>query len=323
MATLRVGVLRGGPSSEYSVSLKSGARVLKHLDRQKYEPVDILITKDGNWHLNGVPIYPTVATEAVDLFWNALHGEYGEDGTIQRLLAQLGKPHTGPEEVAAIASMNKPVTNSLLNRVGIKTPRAVVIVPRASFKEAAQEPFNRLPPPWVVKPADRGSAVGLSYARSFAELVKAIEEAAGHSNAVMIEHFIPGKECSVGVIDGFRGQSLYALLPVEIRKPAKSPIWTNEHKIFGQASHACPGTFSEDEKADLTRLATLAHETLGLRHYSQADFIVSPSGIYLIEVNALPGLGEHSLLPRALEAVGSSYSEFLDHVIDKILVTQP
>lgn len=319
MATLRVGVLRGGPSSEYDVSLKSGARVLKHLNRQKYEPLDILITKDGHWHLNGAPVYPAAVAETVDLFWNALHGEYGEDGAVQRLLATLGKPHTGPEEVAALAAMNKPIGNSLLARAGIKTPQAVVIIPRASFKEAAQEPFNRLPPPWVVKPTDRGSAIGLSFARSFAELVAAIERASLFTNEIMVESYLSGRECSVGVIDGFRGQPLYALLPVEIRKPAQSPIWTNEHKLLGQASHACPGAFSDEEKAELGRLAVLAHETLGLRHYSQADFIVSPRGIYLLEVNALPGLGEHALLPHALEAVGSSYPEFLDHIIGQVL----
>ena len=147
----------------------------------------------------------------------------------------------------------------------------------------------------------------------------AIERASEYSHEVMIEQYIPGKECAVGTIDNFRNQAVYALLPVEVRRPDKSPIWTNEHKVLGRASHTCPGCFNDDEKSELSRLAILAHETLGLRHYSQSDFIVSPRGIYLIEVNALPGLGEHALLPRALEAVGSSYPEFLDHVITQTL----
>ena len=319
MATLRVGILRGGPSSEYNVSLSSGARVLKYLSRDKYQPVDVLVTKDGTWHFNGLPVYPEIVANEVDLFWNALHGEYGEDGTVQRLLASLGKPHTGPEEVSAMATINKPTAAAMLSRAGIKVPKAVVIVPRASYQEAAKEPFARIPPPWVVKPSDRGSAVGLSYARSFKELVAAIERASEYSHEVMIEQYIPGKECAVGTIDNFRNQAVYALLPVEVRRPDKSPIWTNEHKVLGRASHTCPGCFNDDEKSELSRLAILAHETLGLRHYSQSDFIVSPRGIYLIEVNALPGLGEHALLPRALEAVGSSYPEFLDHVITQTL----
>lgn len=218
-----------------------------------------------------------------------------------------------------MAAMNKPVAAAMLSRTGIKVPKAIVIVPRSSFKDAAREPFARIPPPWVIKPTDRGSAVGLSYARSFNELVAAIERASEYSHEVMIEQYIPGKECAVGTIDNFRGQSLYTLLPVEIKRPDKSPIWNNEHKVLGRASHTCPGCFNDEEKGELARLAKLAHETLGLRHYSQSDFIVSPRGIYLLEVNALPGLGEYALLPRALEAVGSSYSEFLDHIITQAL----
>jgi len=120
MSKLRVGVLRGGPSSEYEVSLKTGASVLKNLSRQQFEPKDIFISRDGLWHLGGVPIWPEQAAEQVDIFFNALHGEYGEDGQVQRLLTNLERPFTGPEEISALASINKPLAKSLLAKAGIK-----------------------------------------------------------------------------------------------------------------------------------------------------------------------------------------------------------
>lgn len=316
MAKLRVGVLRGGPSAEYDVSLKTGAEVLKHLDRSKYEPMDIFLTRDGAWHSLGLPISPNEAANNVELFFNCLHGEFGEDGGVQNLLTNLGRPFTGAEELSAMAAMNKPTTKSMLSRAGFLTPSAVLVTPRASARASARLPFEKLSPPWVIKPVDRGSSFGLSFARSFDELAMAIEHAAQYSPQVLVEQYIPGKEVSLAVIENFRGQEVYPLLPVEIRKPANKSVWHYEDRYSAETAKICPAPLSEVEKTELARLAVLAHELLGLRHYSQADFVVSPRGIYLLEVNSLPGLTSESLLPKALSAVGCSFSHFLDHVIN-------
>lgn len=293
MSKLRVGVLRGGASSEYEVSLKTGASVLKHLARDRFEPQDIFIDREGRWHLAGLPIWPEDGAEAVDVFFNALHGEYGEDGQIQRLLASLGKPFTGPEEIPAVAAMNKVTTKNLLSRVGIKTPPGMVIIARANNRESAKQVFNKLPPPWIVKPVDRGSSVGLSLAKSFDDLLAAIELATNFAEQILIEQYITGKESTVGVIDNFRGRPYYHLLP------------SDHDRLTGE------------EKAELGRLAVLAHETLGLRHYSEAGFIINPRGVYLLEVDALPSLSIESTFPLSLQTIGADYHSFLTHIIDQ------
>jgi D-alanine-D-alanine ligase len=187
--------------------------------------------------------------------------------------------------------------------------------------------------PAVVKPVSAGSSVGISIVRTFADLEPAIaaafavaeRNADDQTPAVLMEEFIPGVEATVGVIDGFRGEELYALPPIEIRHSRdffdyaakySSPEEKDAHGKKIAAEEIVPGNFSEKDKAELVRLARKVHAALGLRHYSRTDFIVSPRrGVYVLEVNTLPGLTEASLVPKALAAVGSNLPEFLDHII--------
>lgn len=319
MGKIRVGVVRGGPSSEYEVSLRSGGTVLRELDRNKYEPRDILITKDGDWHLNGFATSPQRLVNEVDVFFNALHGEYGEDGVIQEILDEIGRPYTGSGREASALAMNKPQANATLKVAGFKVPVSLVLDSAEEAELLAGQVFYKLPPPWVIKPADRGSSVGLFLARTFSDLTKGLKQAANFSKNILVEQFIKGKEATVGVINHFRGQEYYVLPPIEIRKPAGKTLWDYHDKYSGLTPEICPGVFAESEKRELERLAALAHQTLGLRHYSRADFIVSPRGIYLLEVNTLPGLTNESLLPKALGAVGAKPADFLDHVISLAL----
>jgi len=312
MTKLRVGVLRGGPSSEYDVSLKTGGRVLRLLDPGRFEPLDILITKDGNWHWRGLPIQPEQAADEVDLFFNCLHGEYGEDGEVQRLLARLNRPFTGPEEIPAMTAINKQLTKNLLARAGLKVPPSLLVT-TTNPKRSARLAFDRLPPPWIIKPLDRGSSIGVALARSFDELARHIELIRELANEILIEQYVSGKEAAVGVVDNFRNHRYYPLLPVEIRKPPDQPIWTQADKYASHIERQCPGCFTDEEKQELMRLAITAHESLGLRHYSRSDFIVSSRGIYLLEADALPGLTIKSLLPLALKAVGVTETDFLTH----------
>ncbi len=319
MTKLRVGVLRGGPSAEYEVSLKTGGAVLKHLPADKYLLRDILITRDGTWHLNGVPARPEQVTGSVDLIFNALHGEYGEDGTVQELLDNLRLPYTGSGRLAAALAMNKPLASAHFKAAGGRVPVSLLVEGEEDPEAAAGRIFLKLSPPWVVKPADRGSSVGLSFVKKFTDLAAAIKQAATVSKKILVEQFIKGREATVGVIDHFRSQPIYVLPPIEIRAPGNKPVWDYNDKYSGETQEICPGLFSEGEKEELARLAALAHETLNLRHYSRSDFIVTPRGIYLLEVNTLPGLTPESLMPKALAAVGVDYPQFLDHIIDLAL----
>jgi D-alanine-D-alanine ligase len=312
-----VGVLRGGPSREYEVSLRTGASVLEHLDREKYEPRDIFIDRAGEWHMHGVAQSPERALKGVDVAFNALHGEYGEDGRIQRQLDSLGVPYTGSDAFSSAIAFNKQHAKEAARKLGVKVPHGIVLEParEGEIEELARKIFRTFPHPAVIKPVSGGSSVGTHVAHTYHGLEHALRDAAAHSPKVLVEEYIAGREATVGVLDDFRNERAYALMPVEIVPPAHHPFFTYEAKYGGQTREHVPSRFSEEQKAELERVARAVHEGLGLSHYSRSDFIVSKRGIFFLEVNTLPGLIGESLLPRALKAVGTSLSAFLDHVV--------
>lgn len=317
MHKIRVGVLRGGPSSEYDVSLKTGHTVLNNLSTEKYHPHDIFISKDGVWHLEGLEKTPGEILKKVDVVFNAMHGEYGEDGKVQAILDNFGIPYTGSGSLASALGMNKILAKQIFLSSGIKTPLHVTLNIRDNgLENQIMSIFKKFPMPVVVKPSATGSSVGVSVAHDFFELNEAIQKASQYSSDILIEEFIRGKEATCGVLNHFRGEHTYALLPVEIIPPPKNGFFDFDAKYSGGSQEVCPGNFTDDEKKEIQRLAVLAHKALDLKHYSRSDFIVSPKrGIYILEVNTLPGLTEQSLYPKSLKAVGSSVPEFLDHII--------
>lgn len=323
----RVAVLRGGPSSEYDVSLKTGETVLKHIPTDHYHVEDIIISKDGVWHRKGIPVTPHDLFPHVDVVFNAMHGQYGEDGKVQHLLEMHGMPFTGSRAFASALGMNKAMAKEVFRKNNIRTPQyhLIEISEKKSpetLKEKIFSLFRKFPLPLVVKPASAGSSVGVTLVKSFDAFEPAIEEAFKHSDAVLVEEFIPGVEATVGVIDHYRNQALYALPPIEIRPHnAKGKAFFDfEAKYEGMSDEIVPGNFTASEKLELEDLARRVHKALDLHHYSRTDFIVSPRrGIYVLEVNTLPGLTEASLVPKALEAVGAPLPHFLDHVIQLAL----
>ncbi len=314
----RVAVIRGGKGAEYEVSLKTGASVLSSLPENKYQPVDVLITRDGTWHASGLPIRPTDLAKYADVAFIALHGEYGEDGTIQKILDDLNFPYTGSGRISSALGMDKVAAKKIFNEAGIKVPYGLLLT-KEEIVDAAKKVFYKIPPPWVIKPNDKGSSVGLHFARTFAELVEAIDQSFREADSIIVEEYIRGREATCGVIDDFRREKKYALLPIEIVKPNTCPIWNYTDKYSGETQELCPGRFSEEESREIQNLAKLMHEILELRHYSRSDFIISPRGIYALEVNTLPGLTPESLLPKSLAAVGCDYSHFLDHLVNLAL----
>lgn len=318
MSTLiKVGVLRGGFGHEYEVSLKTGASVLKNLPADKYQPVDILITRDGVWHILGRPVSPEEAIRKVDIIFNALHGEFGEDGQLQRILDLSKVPYTGSGALASALGMNKPKAKEIFRQAGFKVPQDIILRRELhqDAEEAAYQVFRRLSPPWIVKPSASGSSIGLYLARNYQELASSLEEVFKITDDVLVEEYIKGREATCGVVDRFRNQDCHALLPIEIITPDNKKLFDYEAKYTGITREICPGRFNQKEKAEIERLATEVHKLLGLRHYSRSDFVVSPKGVYVLEVNTLPGLTEESLVPKALKASGVDYPQFLDHII--------
>lgn len=333
MSSIKVGVLRGGPSSEYDVSLQTGAHILKHLGIKegKYHAQDIFVDRNGTWHMHGIPKQPHDVISHFDVIVNGLHGHYGEDGKVQHILEQHGVPFTGSKSVQSAIGMNKGFAKKIFKENGIKTPYFILVAepgpntPHKSIEELASNIFKSFPLPAIVKPVSSGSSVGVTLARSMHELVHALRTVFTHSNTALVEEYIKGTEATVGVIDSFRGQDIYALPPIEIvphhthNKDGWIFDYENKYGYGGtkeRAQERVPGNFTHDIKRELEEIAKKAHDVLGLRHYSRSDLMIHPKrGIYILETNSLPGLTPESLLPKALEAVGVDMSEFLDHII--------
>lgn len=315
MQRIKVAVLRGGPSGEAEVSFKTGKSVLENLP-DKYIPTDVFISKDGSWHVDGVPVSPQKVFQSVDVVFNALHGEYGEDGKVQQLMNHFGVKYTGSKALASAIGMNKAIAKDFFIKAGLKTPIYIVVKKGENTLEKAQEIFKTFPIPAIIKPGGSGSSLGVTIVKTVEDIVPAMEEALRHSDFLIVEEFIQGREATCGVIDNFREKSIYPLLPIEIIKPREIGVWGYEEKYSGSSEEVCPGNFSPKEKEEIQNMAVEAHRVLGLRHYSRSDFIVTKKrGVYILEVNSLPGLTKESLLPKSLEAVGCSLSFFLDHII--------
>lgn len=319
MLKTRVGVLRGGPSTEFDISLKTGQTVLNHLPKDRYDVRDILIDKSGVWHQRGLPIAPERIFPHTDVFFNALHGAYGEDGTLQHFLETHGVRYTGSNRLGSSLGMRKHLTKDFLKTTGLRfAPHRVVM--RDDFSDdVVHELFHSFPLPVIVKPASGGSSLHTTLATNRNDLHRGLLAVFDTDDTALVENYVRGREATVAIIDGYRGEAVYALPPIEI-VPNTNAFFDYDAKYAGGARELCPAPFPRDVTDALIRAARTVHTMLGLRDYSRSDFIVARDGIFFLEVNTLPGLTSASLVPKALEAVGSTLPEFLDHVVQRALV---
>ncbi len=315
MRRIKVAVVRGGPSTEHDVSLKTGKSVLENLG-DNYVPTDVFIDKKGEWHIDGVAVKPEKVFRNHDVIFNALHGKYGEDGELQQLLDRFGAKYTGSKALASAIAMNKKISKDIYEKFGLKTPIYLLVKKSDDISKLDEKVFKTFHLPAIVKPVNGGSSYGVTLVKKAEGIIDVVQKAFAYSDEVLIEECILGKEATCGVVDNFKGQDIYSLLPIEIRKPAANEFFDYDAKYSGKSDEICPGNFSKEESQLIQKMARDAHAALGLRHYSRSDFIVHPKrGIYILETNTLPGLTKESLLPKELKAIGSSLSQFLDHVI--------
>ncbi len=291
--SLKIGVLRGGPSSEYETSLKTGANVLENLS-QSYKTIDIFISEDGVWHMSGMAKTPEKILKQVDVIFNALHGTWGEDGGVQKILSSHGVPFTGSDILPSAISMNKLHTKERLKKIGIKTPVYSVVRRTDDLSKKTREIWNSIPHPLIIKPANGGSAQKNFKADSYQELLNAIENVLADYDMALIEECISGKSVSCLVTENFRGEKMYAFPP---------------HPQI-----------SQNENLEVQDLSKKIHDSLELSHYSQSDFIVSPRrGVYFLEINSLPKLHKESVSNISLASVGVSTKEFIHHLLNLAL----
>lgn len=317
MSRTTVGVLRGGTSPEYDISLKTGTSMLRTLPEDKYDVRDIFIDKQGVWHSRGMPVEPARALSNIDVALNALHGGIGEDGTVTRILERAGVPYTGSRPLPLALALNKARSRAILRDSNIRIPHGYGFN-HGQYRdtgEIAQFIFSKFAPPYIVKPATQGASVGIRMALTIIELPDVVGDVLDEYGSAVVEEYIDGEEASVGVIEDFRGEELYVLPPAHVLYPEEAPFLHFHHHTSGELRHLVPASFSNFEKTALMDAARAAHKALGLSHYSRADFILTRRGPYLLEVDALPHLHEESAFHHKLEAVGSSLRELLEHII--------
>jgi len=317
MIRTSVGILRGGTSSEYPLSLKTGAAMMDALPDDTYDARDILIDKTGTWHLHGKPVDATRALAQIDVVLNALHGGVGEDGTVQRILDRAGVPYAGSRALASGLSLNKIRAREVFQKAGLRMPRGMSfnLDNELDTREMAEAIFDTFGPPYMVKPPMEGSAFGIRYIATIIELQGALAEMLDAYGAALVEEYLHGAHATVGVIEHYRGEDVYALPAAHIRIPkGERHVQYSIHER-GAAEHQVPSNFTHEEKQMLGDIARAAHRALGLAHYSDADFVLTRRGPYLLEVNSTPHLYPSAAFPKMLESVGSSTREFLEHAI--------
>ena len=293
----RVVVLAGGISHERDVSLRSGRRVADSLLEHGLE-VEL---RDPDASLLGY-----LRENRPDVVWPALHGASGEDGALRGLLEFLGIPFVGSRSESARLAWDKPTAKALVARAGAATPRSITL-PRDAFRELGADAVfdaihDELPLPLVVKPAQGGSAQGVTIVEDAAGLPRAMVDAYTYNDVAIIEQRITGTEIAVGIID--TGEGPVALPAVEIEP--LSGVYSFEARYnAGETLFYTPARVSDEVAARAAETALTAHRALGLRHISRVDLIVDGAGTpWFLEANVLPGLTETSLLPQALEAAG-------------------
>jgi len=297
----RIGVLMYGPSSEKRISLKSGHAVCASLKGSGGKIVPIIIKTDkvkDNIRL--------IKSKRIDCAFIALHGHFGEDGGIQKILEKLGIPYTGSGVKASSLAMNKIASRKIFKESGLFVPHWKVIN-KSSLKRTFLNGFNF---PVVIKPATGGSSIGLSIIDKEKDLLKAIDLAFKFDKNIIIEEFIVGRELTVGIL----GEK--ALPVIEIKPKRKFFDFKAKYKK-GLTDYIVPAKLNKNIADRVKKSALVAHKSLGCFGCSRVDIILNKRNIpYILEINTIPGLTSTSLLPKAARCVGIDFTQLCNKLIN-------
>lgn len=295
--TARVGVLMGGLSSEREVSLESGAGVLAALRERGYNAIAL------DW-VEGLWLPGEIEEHDIEVVWNALHGTFGEDGAVQGLLGCLHLPYTGSGILASALAMDKIASKRIFESNQVPTPRWRIVAPDAPA--SALDDFGL---PMVVKPALEGSSVGVSIVQDRAEIGDALALARRHRGATLVEAYVPGAEVCFGILADL------VIGSIEIRP--KTAFYDYDAKYRrDDTEYIVPAPLPPAVLARAEAAALAAHRSLGCSGYSRVDLRITPEGEpFLLEVNTLPGMTSHSLIPKIAAHRGISYADLCEQIL--------
>ena len=297
---LAIGVLYGGPSSEREVSIESGDNVAAALAKAGHDVHRVLL--DGSFTARDA------RSLGIDVAFLALHGEFGEDGVIQGILEEADIPYTGSGVDASSTAFDKILAKRAFEKFNLRTPAWMSLDVNELEKAGG---FNSLCliPPMVVKPATGGSSLGVTIVRDESQITPAITKAFEYADSILVERYIKGREVTVGVLGD-------TALPVAELKVA-GEFFDYQSKYTNNGTQTvCPAELNEILAACVQSLGLAAHRALGCRDYSRTDIMIGEDGLpWVLEVNTLPGMTSHSLLPRAAQAAGKSYTELCEEML--------
>jgi len=343
---LDVAVLMGGMSAEHDISIASGRKVVGALDRDRWRVRPVVLDRLGGWLVPEEPEGPFPDEEGppaplpvgraldrlmesgVDVVFIALHGPFGEDGTMQGLLEMAGLPYTGSGVLASSLAMDKERSRWVFTQAGLRIPRGLCLA-RADWEGGTAAVIERLqavaPPPWVVKPADQGSSVGIFMVEGpkGPEALEGLDAAAGealrHSERVLVEERIRGDEVTCAVLDVLGGGAPEPL-PVTLIRPCQDEFFDFHAKYTpGATEEITPAPIGPEATAEVQEAALRAFLALGCRGMARFDFMRDEAGPHLLEGNTIPGMTDTSLLPQAAQVAGLSFPQLLDRLLDLAL----
>lgn len=288
----RVAVLFGGSSAERAVSLKSGAAVLAALQAAGVDAYGI----DA-----GAQLAEQLLSERPDRVFIALHGRGGEDGSLQGLLESLRIPYTGSGVMASAIGMDKLRTKQIWQSLGLPTPAYAMLRDGGQCAEIVE----RLGTPLIIKPLHEGSSIGMAKADSLQQLQDAWQGAQSYDSEALVEQWIQGAEFTVAVLDG------QALPPIRLRTPHTFYDYEAKYQA-NDTQYLCPCGLPTEQEEQLRALSLRAFEAVGCKGWGRVDVMQDEQGnFYLLEVNTVPGMTDHSLVPMAAKATGLSFGDLV------------
>ncbi|MFD1775692.1 D-alanine--D-alanine ligase [Paenibacillus rhizophilus] len=293
---MRVGVIMGGISSEREISLKTGAEILKALDPAQYEAVPVVINKREEL---------AEQTRGLDLALLALHGAFGEDGTVQAVLESLNIPYTGSGVLSSAICMDKDMSKRLLRAAGIPTADWLCW---NHIDEFTPEAAEQLGYPVIVKPSSGGSSIGMAKVNGPGELRAAIMEAFRWDRSVMAERYVRGMEITCSILDG-------ETLPIIGIVPRNAEWFDYDAKYTENGALEQVAVLPVELERKVRRIALDCYRTLKCSVYARVDMIVSDGVPFVLEVNTLPGMTSASLMPKSAKAAGMTFGGLLDAII--------
>ncbi|HDR4463525.1 D-alanine--D-alanine ligase [Bacillus cereus group sp. MYBK249-1] len=296
---MKIGVIMGGVSSEKQVSIMTGNEMIAHLDKNKYEIVPITLNEK---------IDLVEKAKDIDFALLALHGKYGEDGTVQGTLESLGIPYSGSNMLSSSICMDKNISKKILRYEGVETPDWIELT---KMEDLNLDELDKLGFPLVVKPNSGGSSVGVKIVYNKNELISMLETVFEWDSEVVIEKYIKGDEITCSILDGKQ-------LPiVSIRHAAEFFDYNAKYDDTSTVEEVIELPAEIKERVNKGSLA--CYKALKCSVYARVDMMVKDGIPYVMEINTLPGMTQSSLLPKSAEAAGISYSKLLDMIIETSL----